>query len=82
MNIPTKVAGKSILFILLKMRLVSFLTLLVSFVLAGKLAAQDFRAAVVKVDITPDNPQMLLGYQARQSTGVHDKIYSSNCCFG
>jgi len=34
-----------------------------------------FRAAVVKVDITPDNPQMLLGYQARQSTGVHDKIY-------
>lgn len=34
-----------------------------------------FRASVVKVDITPDNPQMLLGYQARQSTGVHDRIY-------
>jgi hypothetical protein len=40
-----------------------------------ELSAQDFRAAVVKVDITPDTPQMLLGYQARQSTGVHDKIY-------
>lgn len=34
-----------------------------------------FRAAVVKVDITPDEPKMLLGYQARQSTGVHDRIY-------
>ncbi len=34
-----------------------------------------FRASVVKVDITPDNSQQLLGYQARKSTGVHDKIY-------
>ncbi|MBI2686065.1 MAG: neutral/alkaline non-lysosomal ceramidase N-terminal domain-containing protein [Acidobacteria bacterium] len=34
-----------------------------------------FRAAVVKVDITPATPQWLLGYAARQSTGVHDKIY-------
>lgn len=34
-----------------------------------------FRAAVVKVDITPNDPKMLLGYQARQSTGVHDHIY-------
>jgi len=33
------------------------------------------RAAVVKVDITPEKPQWLLGYQARQSTGVHDKLY-------
>ncbi|MEX2569030.1 MAG: neutral/alkaline non-lysosomal ceramidase N-terminal domain-containing protein [Cyclobacteriaceae bacterium] len=38
-------------------------------------SAQDFRAAVVKVDITPDTPQMLLGYQARESTGVHDNIF-------
>src|SRR5690606_29970488 len=37
--------------------------------------ANEFRAAVVKIDITPDNPQMLLGYQARQSTGIHDRIY-------
>jgi len=40
-----------------------------------KLTAQDFRAAVVKMDITPDTPQMHLGYQARQSTGVHDRIF-------
>ncbi|MEO5998002.1 MAG: neutral/alkaline non-lysosomal ceramidase N-terminal domain-containing protein [Chitinophagaceae bacterium] len=34
-----------------------------------------FRAAVVKVDITPDSPKMLLGYQARQSTGVRDHLF-------
>ena len=34
-----------------------------------------FRASVVKVDITPDNPQRLRGYQERISTGVHDHIY-------
>src|SRR5579863_3181600 len=33
------------------------------------------RASAVKVDITPNSPQWLMGYQARQSTGVHDKIY-------
>ena len=33
------------------------------------------RAAAVKVDITPQNSQWLLGYQARQSNGVHDRIY-------
>ena len=45
----------------------------------GNLPAQNnagvFRAAVVKIDITPDQPKMLLGYNARQSTGVHDRIY-------
>jgi neutral ceramidase len=35
----------------------------------------EFRAAVVKVDITPDKPQWLLGYGARQSTGVHDPLF-------
>jgi len=34
-----------------------------------------FRASVVKIDITPDNSQNLLGYGARKSTGVHDHIY-------
>jgi neutral ceramidase len=34
-----------------------------------------FRAAVVKINITPSDPQMLLGYQDRQSTGIHDSIY-------
>jgi len=33
------------------------------------------RAAAVKVDITPKTSQWLLGYQARQSNGVHDNIY-------
>jgi neutral ceramidase len=39
------------------------------------LLAAGFRASAVKVDITPQSPQWLMGYQARQSTGVHDKIY-------
>ena len=34
-----------------------------------------FRAACVKVDITPDTPQWLQGYGPRQSTGVHDPIF-------
>lgn len=38
-------------------------------------AHAEFKAAVVKVDITPDRPQWLLGYAARQSTGVHDRIF-------
>ena len=38
-------------------------------------AAQSLRAAAVKVDITPKTAQWLLGYQARQSNGVHDNIY-------
>lgn len=42
---------------------------------AGLNHAGIFRAAVVKVDITPDEPKMLLGYNARQSKGVHDRIY-------
>lgn len=43
--------------------------------LPGQNNAGIFRAAVVKIDITPDQPKMLLGYNARQSTGVHDRIY-------
>ena len=35
----------------------------------------EFRAAAAKVDITPKTPQWLMGYGARQSTGVHDPIY-------
>jgi len=38
-------------------------------------SAADFRAAAVKVDITPQTPQWLMGYAARRSTGVHDPIY-------
>src|SRR5689334_6083904 len=37
--------------------------------------AAGFRAAAVKADITPKTSQWLMGYNARQSTGVHDPIY-------
>ena len=39
------------------------------------LARAEFRAAAARVDITPKTPQWLMGYAARQSTGVHDPIY-------
>lgn len=42
---------------------------------AGSEKPGSFRAACVKVDITPDTPQWLQGYGPRQSTGVHDPIY-------
>lgn len=38
-------------------------------------ATPRFRAACVKVDITPDTPQWLHGYAPRRSEGVHDRIY-------
>jgi neutral ceramidase len=34
-----------------------------------------FRASVVKIDITPSEPQWLLGYGPRQSDGIHDRLY-------
>jgi hypothetical protein len=34
-----------------------------------------FRAAAAKVDITPQEPQWLMGYAARQSKGIHDKLH-------
>ena len=39
------------------------------------LQAAEFRAAVCKVDITPETPQMLRGYSPRMSTKVHDRLY-------
>jgi len=48
----------------------------------GRMLAQQnasgsnmFRASFVKIEITPETPKMLLGYQERKSTGVHDRIY-------
>ncbi len=60
-----------------------FLALLTTFSLeafnsetkAASRNAGPFRAACVKIDITPDTPQWLQGYGPRQSTGVHDRIY-------
>src|SRR5215831_11081283 len=40
-----------------------------------KAGAGQFRASVVKIDVTPEQPQWLLGYNPRQSTGVHDRLY-------
>jgi hypothetical protein len=37
--------------------------------------AGAFRASAVKVDITPATSQVLLGYNPRTSTGVHDRIF-------
>ncbi len=45
------------------------------FLAALPLCAASFRAAASKVDITPKDSQWLMGYAARQSTGVHDNIY-------
>ncbi len=36
---------------------------------------KDFKASVVKIDVTPGTPQKLIGYGPRISTGVHDRIY-------
>lgn len=41
----------------------------------GTVTPAVFRAAAARVDITPQTPQWLLGYQARQATGVHDPLY-------
>ncbi|MCU1337827.1 MAG: hypothetical protein JWO19_3408 [Bryobacterales bacterium] len=49
--------------------------LVLSLMLSPLLPATGFRASVVKVDITPKTPKWLLGYGARQSTGVHDPIF-------
>ncbi len=38
--------------------------------------SSQFRAAFVKIDITPQDSQMLLGYAARKSIGVHDHIFN------
>src|SRR5690606_41288204 len=49
--------------------------LFLCFLTPPRLRAPTFRAAVTKVAITPDNAQQLLGYGARKSTGIHDRIY-------
>jgi neutral ceramidase len=43
--------------------------------LAGHAHAGALRASAVQVDITPQTPQWLAGYGARQSNGVHDHLY-------
>lgn len=45
------------------------------FIVFVPVCSAQFRAAVVKVDITPSDSQYLLGYGERKSTGIHDRIY-------
>lgn len=54
---------------------VSFCLLLCFFVIQSNANGAAFRASAVKVDITPQNSQWLMGYAPRRSTGVHDHIY-------
>src|SRR5688500_9074118 len=44
-------------------------------IIAGVPLNAAFRAAAVKIDITPKTSQWLLGYGPRKSTGVLDPIY-------
>ncbi|MEP6596621.1 MAG: neutral/alkaline non-lysosomal ceramidase N-terminal domain-containing protein, partial [Ginsengibacter sp.] len=61
----------------------SFFVVVLFCILSGKNFAQQtgsskingFRASVVKVDISPNTPKQLLGYGARLSTGIHDRIH-------
>ena len=48
-----------------------------SFIAPAQVNAQaaNFRAAAVKVDITPTSSKWLAGYPARQSNGVHDRLF-------
>lgn len=58
---------------------ISFLPLILGFatiLFSTQHSRAQFRAAVVKVDITPANTKWLVGYGPRQSTGIHDRIYS------
>jgi len=55
-------------------RFLGFLALALA-VTASNAAAGSLRASVVKIDITPDKSQWLLGYGPRQSAGVHDHLF-------
>lgn len=49
--------------------------LLTSETASAQQRATGFRASVVKIDITPEDSQNLLGYGPRMSTGTHDPIF-------
>jgi neutral ceramidase len=57
------------------MPLLRKLKTLLALAAALPLGAAAFRASAVKVDITPASSQWMNGYDPRQSTGVHDRIY-------
>jgi len=53
--------------------LVMLVTLACNPILAQE--SRNFKASVVKIDITPSDPQNLLGYGPRNSTGTNDPIF-------
>lgn len=55
--------------------------LLLALTLLALPAHAEFRAAAVKIDISPSTPQMLMGYGARKSTGVRDPIFHRIAAF-
>jgi neutral ceramidase len=57
------------------MQLKLLLVSLVYLQMIGTACAAVFRASAVVVDITPNDPQWLSGYAARQSDGVNDRLY-------
>jgi hypothetical protein len=54
---------------------ISVILLILFFSVSQTNAQKGFRAAVVKINISPTTPKQLLGYGARVSTGIHDSIY-------
>jgi neutral ceramidase len=58
---------------LMKLRIAIVLSICLQ--LIGTAYASQFRASAVEVDITPSTPQWLAGYSARQSDGVHDRLF-------
>ncbi len=56
-------------------RTIHYLFAAVLLLLMHASGAQNFKAAVSKIDITPADSQQLLGYGARKSTGIHDRIF-------
>jgi neutral ceramidase len=48
---------------------------LLLFAVLVSIGRAEFRASVVKVDISPTTPQWLMGYGPRKSTGVRDPIH-------
>lgn len=40
-----------------------------------RMPGEAFRAGVARVDVTPTESKQLLGYSARKSTGIHDRLH-------
>lgn len=53
----------------------AFLVIFTVVTMTNVFAQKAFRASVVKINVTPEDSQNLLGYGPRNSTGVHDSIF-------